>query len=155
MTPTTIICPQCGATLRIHPPPPGVPVIQVVTTLRCPICGTDVMTVPTGGYRVEGVSPGGGTSMGGITGIQAVQCPNCGHWYTVVRGSATTTVTFQCKYCGTSLGSYPSGSRLIDLYLQTTPPNQQTQPSFWEKYKWYIIGGGIGLLVLLAIFRRR
>jgi len=152
-------CPHCGADLQLIPPPPGAITLQVITTLYCPVCGWPVITVPTSGYRLEVVQIGQGTTGGPMpgmtfTGVQLVQCPKCGHWFTVVRGSAATTKDFQCSYCGTSLGSFPTDSRVIDLYLQTTPKGGQQQPSFWDKYKWYIIGG-VGLVVLLLVLRRR
>jgi endogenous inhibitor of DNA gyrase (YacG/DUF329 family) len=153
-------CPHCGADLQLIPPPPGAITLQVITTLYCPVCGRPVITVPTSGYRLEVVQIGQGTTGGPMpgvpfTGVLLVQCPKCGHWFTVVRGSAATLKNFQCSYCGTSLGSFPTDSRLIDLYLQTTPQGGQQQPSFWEKYKWYIIGGAVGLVLLLVLLRRR
>ena len=152
-------CPNCGADLQLIPPPPGAITLQVITTLYCPVCGRPVTTVPTSGYRLEVVQTEQGIAGGPMpgvpfTGVLLVQCPKCGHWFTVVQGSATTMKNFQCSYCGTSLGSFPTDSRVIDLYLQTTPKGGQQQPSFWDKYKWYIIGG-VGLVVLLLVLRRR
>jgi len=66
----TVRCANCGAEVEIIPPPPGMIVPQVVTTLTCPVCGNPLLTVPTGGYSVrvvQGSEPGNGTQYVGET----------------------------------------------------------------------------------------
>ena len=70
MTNEVVKCTNCGALVKIIPPPPGMMVPQVVTTLTCPVCGNPLLTVPTGGYSVrvvQGSESGNGTQYVGET----------------------------------------------------------------------------------------
>ena len=50
--PREVICPNCNIKLRLVPPRHGEPVVQVMTKLNCPLCGSFVIEVSTGGWNL-------------------------------------------------------------------------------------------------------
>jgi endogenous inhibitor of DNA gyrase (YacG/DUF329 family) len=117
-------CPHCGADLQLISPPPGAFTFPVVTTLHCPVCGWPVITVPNSGYRLEVAQTGQPTMR---PGVYVVRCPKCGAMYQITPGRATTYKDFKCLRCGTSLGSFPTDSRLTLVYV---PPAPQPPPQY-------------------------
>jgi hypothetical protein len=68
----SVVCPNCGAVLKIVPPPPGAVVAQVITPLPCPVCSAIVYEAPTAGYKLEAIE----ISQTKITKEQAIAIAN-------------------------------------------------------------------------------